>query len=574
MTDRAVRLLSQHWAGILFAILIAASVLAPHLIWRSDPRYQGIELMGQDAEEHYIARTEEIYEGHFMLGNTFLHDKDKPYLQPPLGEMIQTGVGKLLFLNVINATLFAKFFFCFLMALTFYALGFAFSKSRIAALIGEGSAMLGHLYMSGLSPWLDLVHGKLPVGSYTLFARPINPEISSLMMFVALLIIYLAFFRERMPRWWEIGAIGLLTGTSLYISPYTFSFLAILLVLACAWFFFKRDMARGLAVLYSGTLSIVALVPFILNYLALRADPGFAQLAQRQGLVADHDPIISIWLVLMAAGAILLWPKAYNASRTFFILMIASLWILTDQNALTGLVLHPSHYHWYITKPLLGLMLGMYAAFVLHYLFKNSYVRAGLTFVLLLVLFYTSPLLHPRWYRDNPDPPVVAAQAYAPVVNALNQLPGGQSVWADPDLSIYIPIYTTDDAPQNPYTIYYLNPQSFYIDSLFLNYRLRGETPATILATLTKERVDVSGRVYGLYYRQSKGDLAAIPDTVLADLADQYKTFYARPYKDIFKELGITLLVAPAKERAALKKIPTLVQVSELEGYTLYAIDR
>jgi len=323
----------------------------------------------------------------------------------------------------------------------------------------------------------------------------------------------------------------------------------------------------------SGVVGLATTIPFAVNYFFLHADPGFTELALRQGLVSDHKPIVSIWLVLMLGAVLFVWPKMYKKSRVFFIVLVASLWILTDQNLITGVTLHPSHYHWYITKPLLGLMLGMYAAFVLHFLFKEMrYIKALSVAAMLFVLCYTSPVFHMEWYKNNPDTSIVAAQKFEPVLTLLNTLTEKQVVWADGALSQYVSIYTKHDAPNNPYNIYYLNPQSFYEDTLFLSYRLAGETPATILATLTKDRVFVSERVFGLYYRQATGDLANIPDEVLQTLAQKYAEFYARPYTDIFKELQISAVIGPSKEAVSYAKIQDLKLFKVAGDYTLYSL--
>jgi len=561
----------NHWAGVLFALLFGLSVLAPQLMWRMDPGYRGIDLMGQDAEEHYIARVNDVLKGNFWLGNTFLADKDKPYLQPPLGEIIQAGVSKLFFVDVIEGILIAKFLFPFLMALAVYALAFVLFKSRIAALLGSASAMLGHLLMSGVSPWLDLLRGMLPIGSYTIYARPINPQISSLIMFVGLLIFYRGFCLRTKPTWWEVGTVGFLTGISLYISPYTFSFMAVMLMLACGWFFITKDYVRALRTLYAGLLGIALLIPFGINYLALHAAQWSTELTARLALVPDHTPIVSIWLVVMFICAVFLWPKEYKDSRIFFIMSVVALSVLTNQHVLSGMILFPPHYHWYITKPLLGIMLGMYAVFLFDYFFKNRYLKVGVAASIIFVLFYTSPLLHWRWYSEHPDPPVVAAQTYAPALLALNTLPGSQTVWADPGLSTYVPIYTKHSAPNNyAYVVYYLNPPSFYESTLFLEYRLAGIPPEKMFDQLKKDRVRVSERMFGLYYRQTLGDLAAIPDEVLADLAEKYKVFYKRSYADIFSELKIDVVVAPPQEADMYKKIPALHPFAAVEGYNIY----
>jgi hypothetical protein len=217
-------------------------------------------------------------------------------------------------------------------------------------------------------------------------------------------------------------------------------------------------------------------------------------------------------------------------------------------------------------------MLGMYAAFLFQYFFKNQYLRAGAAAAIVFVLFYTSPLLHMRWYMDNPDPAVVQAQQYASALKVLNAMPLAQVVWADEGLSLYIPIYTTNSAPNNSFAAYYLNPETLYEDTLFLEYRLLDETPDTIHGSLVKDRETVSLRLFGQYYREVGVSLASIPDSILADLVQKYRAFYTRPFADIFRELGITVIVAPTAEKATYDHIPVLHLFASVGSYNVYTV--
>lgn len=568
-----MKILKRHSAGILFALFIGTSVLLPQLLLHMSPAYQGIELMDQDAEEHYIARVNEVYKGDYTLGNTFLPDKNKPYLQPPLGEIIQAWAGKALFLNAPLGVVAGKFIFSFLCALALYGLAYLLTRSRTASILGSAFAITGFQLMSGLSAWKDLFRGVLAPGSYTIFARPINPEISSLVMFVALAILYRAFFVKQKAHWGEIAGVGVLIGISLYMNPYTFSFMGLLVALMFGWYCIRRDWPHARDSFIVGAIGLLSTIPFFINYHALHAAAGYAELAARQGLVADRHPIVSVWLIIMLVLSLIPWPKAFAKAKFFFLLSTLSLIILTDQNVLTGVTLHPSHYHWYITKPLLGLMLGMYGACILAWLFKGQrYVHIALACAALFVVCYTSPLFHIKWNLAHPAPAAIAVQSYAPALALINQLPPGQVVWADPMLSQYISIYTSADAPNNPYVDYYLNPQEFYQNTLFLGYRLKGETPTTMLDALTRDRGDVSLHLFGLYWRQSKGDLADIPDAELADLAQKYAGFNARSYTDIFRELQITAIVAPIKDRAIYDGIGSLKLFEAAGNYIVYTV--
>jgi putative flippase GtrA len=571
--EAAKQLIKKHWLAGVLALFIACSIVAPQLILRLDPHYQGVQLMGQDAEEHYSARTAEVYDGHPELGNVFLPGKDKPYVEPPVGEMVVAGVGKLFSLSSApDAIVFSKFFFPLLIALCVYALIYSVSRSRMAALIGMVFVMIGGEYISGVSQLLSLLHEHIGSGSFTIFSRPVNPEVSSLMMFIALLIFYRGWFVRNVPRWWEVVSVGVLTGLSLYISPYVFSFLSGVFAISCIWFWIHGHHSTARRVIYAGVSALAALVPFIYNYILLHKSPYYAATEMRIGLVSNHHFIFSIWLALLLAASIFLWPRAYKSSRAFFIIMISVLWIVTDQHVLTGLYLQPSHFHWYITKPLVAIVGALYIAAGIRYFIKNQHARYAVAALSTLPLLYLSPLLHVSYYKAHPDQTAIASQAYAPVLEQLRLLPAEQTVWASPDMSLYIPIYTSDNAPNNSYAVYYLNPENIFEDSMFLNYRLEGNSPDTILNTFIKNRVQVSEYLYGLYYRDSTGSSASIPDSELARLAQNYRTFFARSYADIFKELSITVVVAPVEKRKIYDSIPALHLLKSLDNYAIYTV--
>jgi hypothetical protein len=571
--ERAKYILKFHWPGLLLALFLGVNVLLPHLLLHLDPSYQGIELMDQDSEEHYIARVNEIYKGDYVLGNTFLPEKDKPYLQPPLGEIIQAWVGKAFFLDAPRGVLASKFIFPFLTALVLYALLYLVSKSRTAGLLGTTIAIVGFNLVSSASAWIMLLHGTLVPGSYTIFARPINPAVSSLIMFAALAVLYRALFLKEKAKVWEVIFVGVCIGVSAYINPYTFTFTGLLVALLFGWYLFKKEWGRAKTTFGMGLIGLLTTIPFFINYEMLHKSAEFAALAARQGLVSDRHPVISAWLLMLLPLILFVWPKAYKRAQVFFVASVLSLLILTDQNVLTGYTLHPSHYHWYITKPFIGIVLGIYAAWILNWMFKDARrIKIICVAAALFVLCYTSPLLHIPWNLAHPSPQSLEVQKFAPVIAAINMLPEKQVVWADPKLSLYVSIYSAADAPNNPFAIYYLNPRSFYENALFLNYRLRGETPATILASFIRDRTDVSGWIDGLYWRQAKGDLAAIPDEELADLAQKYAMFYARPYYEAFADLHITSVVAPTNTAQTYTKIESLKLLGTFGDYNLYTL--
>jgi putative flippase GtrA len=569
--EQTRRPLRSYAPSCLLAIFIGAICVAPQVYFAyTSPSYAGITMMGTDAEEHYAARIQQVYAGHLTLGNAFLASKDQPYAVPSLGEIIVAWLGRILGMHANEVVVFSKFLFPFLVALVLYFFVEAMFDSPRIALLGTAFAMLGDNLLSGIGPWRALLHGTSSATGFITFARPVNPEVSALLLFGALYVLYRGFWERITPHIGHVFALALLMGATAYISPYVFTFLGVVTFIALLCFVYKRENARARGLFGSGALALICAIPFLYNYRELTSSLWYADLALRQGLISTHAPVFSFWLFFLAGAVFIPWPQRYQPARYFFAICIGSLWVLTEQQILTGVSLQPSHYHWYITKPLVGVLLGMYGSLLIDFAFRRMYVRAIAVAVLLFLVGYNAVLVQESSYRAL-YPGTVAAQKYASVIAYLNtKLP--QTVWASSDLSTYISIYTFHNAPNNTYTIYYLNPSSFYEDRLFLNYRLRGFTPNGAQEIFNNERVSISQALFGMYYREMTGSYGAIPDSTLASLVGKYQRFYARRYEDIRDELGITLFVIDTEKSKKNSFGSTFAQPSFVEpaGFTVY----
>ena len=109
--QRFFKTLTHHWLAVVLAALVGLICIAPYAYFALQPQYQGVSMLGQDAEEHYVARIHELYDGHGTTGNVYLPFKNEPYLIPPLGEIIVGVFGIAFFLTAAQAAVAAKFLF-------------------------------------------------------------------------------------------------------------------------------------------------------------------------------------------------------------------------------------------------------------------------------------------------------------------------------------------------------------------------------------------------------------------------------------------------------------------------------
>jgi len=450
--------LQKHWLALVLAITIGVVCIAPYVYVAMQPQYQGVMLMGQDAEEHYVARIHELYDGNGTTGNVYLPYKDEPYLIPPLGEIIVGSLGIAFFLTAAQATVVAKLLFPALAFGCLYAIGYVFTHRRLASLVGATLAMLGNDLMSYPRNILPLLRGvSAQDGIY--WARPVNPEVSGAVLFLALAILAHVLQKKTMYVW-ELFALSLLFGLSIYISPYTWSFLGILLLLILGFTLWQKNYPLAKRVFAVGGIGALMGTPFVSNYLAATHAPGYAAAALHQGVLASHQPVIGLWVVLLIAIPFIWTPKHLQPAKTLFVLSGVGLLILLNQQVLTGIYLQPGHYHWYITKPLVGLLLGWWLMTACNLFVPKKHGAPLLAGAIIVFLLYGAVLAQVSFYRKH-APGALAAQAYAPLLTYL-RTQGHQVVYANEDIATYIPVHTNSDAPTSEYANMYLAPPGYF----------------------------------------------------------------------------------------------------------------
>ncbi len=286
-----------------------------------------------------------------------------------------------------------------------------------------------------------------------------NPEVSGTVLFLALLLI-VRVLKKNTARLWEVLAIALLFGLSVYISPYTWSFLGILLVLLLGWLVWQKNYALAKRVFAMGGVGALIGVPFAVNYLQAIHTPGYAFAALHQGVLASHQPVLGLWVLVLIAVPLFLPLDLSRTARTLFVPSGLGLLVLLNQQVITGIYLQPGHYHWYVTKPLVGLMLGLWSVGLLEHSLHQQKIRYLLVAVAMTFLFYGAALAQVSFYHKH-APAAFAAQAYAPLLSYLHTQ-GHQVIYANEDIATYVPVNTPSDAPTNEYANMYLAPVGYF----------------------------------------------------------------------------------------------------------------
>src|SRR3989344_490462 len=84
-------LLRQHKVALLFALLVGVIYVAPNILFVISlvEDYQGIPMMETPNEDFYLARVQEILDGHPSVGSAaYWEYKNEPPISPPTGEFL------------------------------------------------------------------------------------------------------------------------------------------------------------------------------------------------------------------------------------------------------------------------------------------------------------------------------------------------------------------------------------------------------------------------------------------------------------------------------------------------------
>jgi hypothetical protein len=563
-------LLKHHWPAVALAFVASVIVLAPNVMLWSEPQFHGIEMMMLDAENHYLARITEVSQGHVTASDTFFSNKSLPYATPPLGEEIIALFGKIIHVEPARAAIVSKPISIFLIVLLIYAFSFALSGSRVASLLAAAVPIFGYnLIAFSPAPFLELLRGSPSGGPFLFFSRLVNPSISGIFLFGALYLIFREFFQREQTSWWRAGIIGLLVGATVYITPFAYTFLGLVLLLSFAWFLARRNYVRASYIFLAGTVGLLATVPFLINYAALSALPGYAHLSQFLGLVHHREIILGALVPLMILVVALAWPKEFSKpGKTFFLILSAALVCVLNQQLVTGSYIQPGHYHWYLTKPLAGVLAGLFVGYGIQR-FLPIRARVPVTALLLAVLVYNSMGFLSPWYAST-RANALSQQDYGPLMAYLNTIDSSQVVWTDGDTSDFIPIYTADDAPNSINAGSYPLPESFFENRLYLEYRLRGVTPKNFEGVIRSEAHHVGDRLWGVWLREQFGDPSAVPEEEFGKLSQGYAAFYALPWNKALETLDITLVVARTADLSQYAPLPLLKEQARVGDFVIY----
>ena len=556
--------LRHHWLALFGALIVGLIMILPQVMFivQSGDQYRGINIFETDAEYYYVSRIHEVYDGHYAIANSILaQGKDMPYVQPPLGELIVGGVGKLFGLDI--ATLLVAFRFVASASLFLLVYWFALllsQRDKLASVVAASAVLLGSNLVSHSTDLLSMIRGTFDAQLFIDYARPINPQISSLFLF-GFLVSLVRLFQTRRIVPAAISAI--LYGLSFYVYPYTWTFLSVVIGLSALWLLCKRRWWLFGLTCTIGVTGLIIAIPYFINTVAVVNHPSYEMLHSTWGLLNARTPVFSITIAVgLFFAMVLYWLKRDDRLTAGIIaLLFVSGAVAINQQVITGKELYYGHYHWYFIKPFFALSGALVLFELLRHVKFKKYVRVFILIIVCGTLVYNGIMIQWTSYRHYYDS-YLSMQRYGDVIEWLNKNAERDEIAYVPQ-SFFFPLPDRGallDYPSvtlgrlvvsyTPLNLYFSRYANFYLFedtnykafNLFIVLKLLG-VPSDQASTYLKEHSDIFSDYYLAYFKERGQTFDDVPDEWIAVLADGYQSFSNLSWEEIWQRYPINYIV-------------------------------
>ena len=561
-----------HWLILIMAAGVGLLFIYPHLYLHFIDRqyFLGVESLGSDAEEYYVARIQEVYDGHPFSGNVYFWEgKKNPYLQPPFPEVFMGYIGMFLGLSAVGADIFFKFLLGFGLSLLIYFLTLELFGEKKLAVLTAVFILLANSLVS-IPDAAAVFSQKIENLQFLIYARPVNPSFSSLFLFG-----YLLFFLKSLknPARIYVYISGLLLGLSFYVYLYVWTYLLAVNTAFLFFFLAKKDTRLVKKILAVSLVALFVAIPYFLYMYRTSLHPFYQETFERFGFFKTREPIVSkLAMAALAAMAVSFFMKLGNAKTVFFIPFFSALLVINHQ-LITGLNIVNDHFHWRIVTPMAIIALLSTFYFLALKLFGKKIMR-GVWYMLIPFLFFTGFLVQYKSYAAQRGS-LMADQRYGPLLYWLKKnITANSVILADERLSEMIPAYTKNNMYNSIYAVSsYLNPAERLEHNYFILLYLEGIRGDAVADYLRNNKDRTAYYLFGMKYRYESGCYACFPDDVNEGLAGHYKQFLQNNFLAMVKKYRVDYLVWDRKINSDWKfSEDGLEKLFESGGIIIYKI--
>ncbi|OHA20365.1 MAG: hypothetical protein A2849_01145 [Candidatus Taylorbacteria bacterium RIFCSPHIGHO2_01_FULL_51_15] len=591
----------KHQVALYGALLVGAIYIAPHLFFMASlgEAYRGIPMMRTSNEDFYLARVQEILDGHPGVGSpAFWEYKEGPPLSPPVGEFLYALPSLIFGISPTSTLLSSRFFLPALLFFLVYLLVRRLNEdedtfaSTLSAIAGGLLVTLGYDLVDYRAVWSFLNQTASPV-HFLVWSRPINPVLGAILLFSFFL--SLTSLVQGSPyRKWTIASAS--ACFALMIGSYFFSWgiaLSVITFLALTYLFLRKYRIVG-------DLSLIVLFTAILSspywYATWRAaqSPWYEASVFRNGLFYTHYPLLNKFLLAALLVFLLLalleflqkrrigMPWGIKTWHTFSLaFLLGGLWVYSQQ-MVTGRTVWPYHFVQY-TIPLSMVVITVSLFHTRKFLFYgwHTFVSAALLGSLLFAI-----LLQGSVYEQSLSY-YTRLQSKASLFDFLNRRERDCVVLvADRAAESYtlhglIPAFTHCNTYNSNWG-YSLMPDERIQHNYLVYLLMRGVTAEGVEAYVHNNEGDARGYLFsnwkGLYGIRDFPDFSdTVTEERLAKIPEIYRAFLEKDITQELRKYRLDYLLFEGKPTAELLQrldISSSAPIFEEGGVFVYAFSR
>ena len=564
--------LRANYLLIIGILIVSIYSLSPQFIFENKlgDNYQGIYFSATDSELYYTSRIQEIRDGYYGIGNSYLHEnKNDPYLVPVLGEIMMAGFGKIFNLDIAEIMIYgSRLFFPIILFIAIYFFAFFLQKDKKIALLSSIAIFLGSNIVYHFQDVFNIFKGFTTSASFSSYLQPINAQISSMVFFLFMAVFYLALSKKKTYLW---VLSGLLLGTGFNLHFYIWAFILSFSFLLIFFFLLIKDYERLKIIINTLSVGIILSIPYFYMLLKAMNTPQYGYAVNNQGMISTHALILG--KVSLLTIAIFLFISKFfklpkNLNYYFLLALVLNTFVVINQQVITGKELYQSHFHFYYNTPVLFII-----AFIALGLFLKKYLpkfKNLIIFLLTIFFIYNAFIVYNDAFDENFDR-FADWQKYGPIVQWINDNNLKNKVILSEDLILdsIIPAYTSTDVYLAEQASWYFVPQE-RIEHNYLTYLwLKGIKINEIENYFNKHKREISTMssldIPGKHYSCTD----CITPQMIQYLSEKYKDFYNNNILEQLKKYQVDYLISSNEDLSQYKFFERIKTINDFSIYKI-----
>ena len=415
---------------IFFAIIIGSLSVFPQFlaIHNMGDRWQGIYPDVNDDEMYYLARGQDVIDGHVFLSNPYLYEhKNGSPMQFWVPDFILAKIVHFFNMSIPAGYKIFDFIFPFLIFILSYLIFQKITKSLPVSLVST-IVLSGGLYLQ-------------------LFNRTPSPQFIFLFWLLSIYF-FLKLINSNENKYLLFTALSLVA--MVYMYPYFWTmFVAVIIIYSLTRWISNSsvDLKRVVHIIF---LTVLLSIPYFLMQINSMSLSYYDESLTRLGMLNTHFPsgmkIVCIGLLLVLLFLYLFWKKKIKLDKLSLFLFSGSLApiLVVNQHIVTGKNLEFSSHYDLVAIYLFSFAIAYFWVYFLSViksnLNKKLFINISLVVVVVILYITAIPVIKSQ---ITAQPNEAHRQRYAPVIEWINKNTKKDDViYTTNELSKIIPAYT------------------------------------------------------------------------------------------------------------------------------------